>query len=471
MPDDKPAPRFGIYEWFGRRVSDLDQETRKQFREEAKKKSPDLPCIPRAGEDGDTPKCNKRGGVCSMRKHVQNTDGETAETTGPIVTVCPERFKEDDLIFEWAAGEILGTEKPWKVNEVDFLKANPHPKKSEVWGDDSEEETSPQNDERDRGVGRIDGVLVNGQHYLDDEFELQDWCGLEIQAVYFSGDAMSTEYPPIAELPKPHLPFPDGTRRPDYRSSSAKRLLPQLQTKVPSMRRWGTKMAVVVDEAFFYRMAKMNEVNDLSNCDIAWIVVRYVEDDNGVSLRKEGIHMTTLEDAVVGLTAGIPVSKDEFEDRLMRQIIDEHAEVCIDHLRSRISENVDYRKRIDSIIEERYRSRKRPLVTRRSELLDQEEKRKLTPKERRELETVRKKIKESNRKMRPWKNRKEELLDKVRNALRDEKRRLQNKEVEGSKHTIGDELWKRHGNRWIRKDRRLKDKCDRPPPSPDGNEE
>ncbi len=471
MSDETPAPRYGVFEWFGRRVSDLDQETRQQFREEAEKNSPNLPCIPRAGENGETPKCNKSGGVCSMRKYVQDSNEETAEPTGPIVTVCPERFKEDDLIFEWTAGKILDTEGPWKVKEVDFLEENPHPDKSRVWEEDTDGRIDSEESGRDRGVGRIDGVLVDGEHYLDDEFELRDWCGLEIQAVYFSGDAMSGEYSSIADLPRPKLPFPDGTRRPDYRSSSAKRLLPQLQTKVPSMRRWGTKMAVVVDEAFFYQMAKMDNVNDLSNCDIVWIVVGYAENEDGVSLRKEKIHMTTLEDAVVGLTAGIPVSKDEFEDRLMRKIIDDHVESCIRNLQSRIKDNVAYRKRIDTVIEERYKSRKRPLVDQRRNLLDKQEERELTKEEKRELETLRAKIKDFNQAMRPWKQRKEELLKKVRKALAQEKKRLQKKEVEGSKYNIGDKLWRRHGNRWVRKDRQLKEKCDRPAPSSEENEE
>jgi hypothetical protein len=41
------------------------------------------------------------------------------------------------------------------------------------------------------------------------------------------------------------------------------------------LRRWGKKMAVVIDEGFFRALGKMDEVKHASNCDIAWFVVRY----------------------------------------------------------------------------------------------------------------------------------------------------------------------------------------------------
>jgi hypothetical protein len=100
------------------------------------------------------------------------------------------------------------------------------------------------------------------------------WAALEIQAVYFSGATMGAEFHLLRHHEATGVPFPAGHRRPDYRSSGPKRLMPQLQIKVPSLRRWGKKMAVVVDEGFFGALGKMDEVKDVSNCDI---VIRYAQ--------------------------------------------------------------------------------------------------------------------------------------------------------------------------------------------------
>ena len=79
-----------------------------------------------------------------------------------------------------------------------------------------------------------------------------------------------------------HLALDNGTlppastqiRRPDWRSSSAKRLMPQLQVKGPTLRRWHSKIAVAVDMPFFEAIggpsAKIN--HDLDDGDVIWLV-------------------------------------------------------------------------------------------------------------------------------------------------------------------------------------------------------
>ncbi len=116
------------------------------------------------------------------------------------------------------------------------------------------------------------------------------------------------------------LPFPTKSRRPDYRSSGPKRLMPQLQIKVPWLRRWGKKMAVVVDESFFAALGPMDRVEHVSNCDIAWFIVKYRENGVQSKLTRGDVVLTTLERAVEGLTAGIPVSLEEFEQRIMAKL-------------------------------------------------------------------------------------------------------------------------------------------------------
>jgi hypothetical protein len=97
--------------------------------------------------------------------------------------------------------------------------------------------------------------------------------------------------------------------------------MPQLQTKVPSLRRWGKKMAVLVDIDFFQALGKMDDVPYLSNSDIAWFVVRYERRNGLFRLSPHKVQYTTLERAVEGLTAGRPVSLETFESRLRAKVV------------------------------------------------------------------------------------------------------------------------------------------------------
>jgi hypothetical protein len=64
----------------------------------------------------------------------------------------------------------------------------------------------------------------------------------------------------------------------------------------------------------------MDSVIDVSNCDIAWFIVRYDEAGNKASLSRDTVRFTTLERAVEGLTAGIPVSLNVFEKSLRQKL-------------------------------------------------------------------------------------------------------------------------------------------------------
>ncbi len=146
------------------------------------------------------------------------------------------------------------------------------------------------------------------------------WCALEIQAVYFSGEKMRLLFEHIRNFAGSGLPFPDRVRRPDYRSSGPKRLMPQLQIKVPTLRRWGKKMAVVVDAAFFRNLGSMRTVSDLSNADIAWFVASFDETRDPIRLMMGSPYNVTLEGAVEGLTGGQPVSLMEFEAKITEKL-------------------------------------------------------------------------------------------------------------------------------------------------------
>jgi hypothetical protein len=274
-------------------------------------------CIPRSGPDSIIP-CNKKGGVCSLRQYSRDqSSGVTKALSEPlrVSTTCPERFKELSLIYEWVGETILGNQAPIIVREVGFLIRPPVDFAAVSQPDTDTEPVDLDTDqEHHENVGQIDSVLVHP------DLDPIQWCALEIQAVYFSGKALSREYEVIRTTPDGVIPFPVLNRRPDFRSSGPKRLMPQLQIKVPSLRRWGKKMAVVIDRSFFDALGSMEEVPHISNSDIAWFVVNYKEESGSIRMIRDSVHFTTLERAVEGLTAGRPVSLPVFEERIRNKL-------------------------------------------------------------------------------------------------------------------------------------------------------
>ncbi len=241
--------------------------------------------------------CIKNGGICSLRLY-SDSDGTARRVDGPeshLRVTCPYRFHQGGDVFRWVGEALLNSPNPSMVGEVGFLQSDT--------GSD---------------VGRIDMVMA-----AEGPAQSLDWCALEIQAVYFSGDEMGADFRQIQGHNELGFPFPAGRRRPDYRSSGPKRLMPQLQIKVPTLRRWGKKMAVVVDRPFYDAIGDMAEIPHVSNGDIVWFVVRLEEDAQTGTHRlvRDSIHVTTLERATEGLTGGNPVSKEEFETRIRAKLL------------------------------------------------------------------------------------------------------------------------------------------------------
>lgn len=201
-------------------------------------------------------------------------------------------------MIEWVGETLLGTNSPVVISELPFLMA------------DSETEA-----EEGDPVGKIDKVLVNT------EGSTLQWCALEMQAVYFSGKSMENDFKIMRTWPGPGTPFPPVQRRPDFRSSGPKRLMPQLQIKVPTISRWGKKMAVVVDKAFWESLSHIREVKDVSNAEIIWFVLCFADSAVGrFSLQRHEVHFTTLSHAVEGLTGGTPMSLQSFENEIRERM-------------------------------------------------------------------------------------------------------------------------------------------------------
>lgn len=288
----KPTLRYGIGELYGHDFARLPPD-RVRALANATFKSQQCPFR------GGGFLCNKKGGVCSLRQFTKRDEVVVPVAGASPVATCPNRFYDSQRALTWAGEILLGTKSPIVLTELPFLKA------------------ATDNNTTDLStVGKIDMVLV------DPDTKILRWCALEIQAVYFSGAAMSKDFNLMKKWKSEGIPFPQGFRHPDFRSSGPKRLMPQLQIKVPTISRWGKKMAVVVDLPFWESLGSIAEVDHVSNCDIAWFVMKYRYDGTRFRLEPAGLHLTTLDRAVEGLTGGKPTSLSEFETTLRAKLPD-----------------------------------------------------------------------------------------------------------------------------------------------------
>lgn len=164
----------------------------------------------------------------------------------PVVT-CPIRFREDWRITDDAASFFFKDGTNWSsLTEVRLY------------------------DFQGKSAGNIDVVLVA----YDDNGKVVDFGSLEVQAVYILGNVRE----PFAYFMKD--PEKRGTMdwtkepnypRPDFLSSSRKRLAPQLLFKGGILHNWKKKMAVALDKSFFSTLPKLKRVPK-SKADIAWFV-------------------------------------------------------------------------------------------------------------------------------------------------------------------------------------------------------
>jgi len=215
-----------IAEIFGHAVEDLSTEAHEARRQRL---------CPFRGN-----KCTKSSkadpiGVCSL------TNEEHATLT------CPVRFIEGNKIFVDAARIAFGEQTRFAiVPEVRILRI--------------ENEGG-----RKRKIGKVDYLLAK----LENGDEVKDFAALEVQATYFSGRSIR---PPMRHFIE-HGTLPVGSeRRPDYRSSAQKRLIPQLSLKVPVFRRWGKKFFVVVDTLFLDALPHFESTSP-ANSEVTWLAI------------------------------------------------------------------------------------------------------------------------------------------------------------------------------------------------------
>ena len=288
--DAGPAVRYTIGEWFGRPAAGAGAAEMMRLAGMALGSEPPPEC------PFDKPRpCRKKGGVCSLRPCARGGGGRAVPAGEEVCAVCPRRLYEDDLIVHWVGEVVLGTPNPLQVREVDFLRTKDG-----------------------KAAGRIDMVLCDPLT-LGSAGGLR-WCTVETQAVYFSGGSMEDEFQRIRDAGGAFVPFPSEPRRPDFRSSGAKRLQPQLNAKCPTLARWGKKTAVVVDRPFFDSLSPMTRALDNDDAEVIWFVVRYMPQGDRYTLAKDEVVPVTLDMARCGLQNADPISKQDFESALKEKL-------------------------------------------------------------------------------------------------------------------------------------------------------
>ncbi|MFA7230749.1 MAG: NotI family restriction endonuclease [Victivallaceae bacterium] len=239
-------------------------------------------------------KANNPLGVCSV-----------FHNGSPAIT-CPIRFREDWLISDDAASFFFRDGTKWSsLTEVRL------------------------NDANGKSAGNIDLVLVA----YDDDGKVLDFGALEIQAVYISGNVRDPfEYymkDPKARAQMNWFGQPNYPR-PDYLSSSRKRLAPQLLFKGGILHSWHRKSAVAINKSFFDTLPRLTKVSK-KKADIAWLIYDLeLTAENGqdrYKLTKVDEVFTEFEPALLSITTPVPGQVDDFM-KLLQERLDEQLETA-----------------------------------------------------------------------------------------------------------------------------------------------
>jgi len=258
-------------------------QTAKAKRYRDKKLCPFNNKVPNCTKD----KANDPLGVCSV-----------FHCNHPVIT-CPSRFREDWLIIENAAKFAFSEKTKWtSLSEIKLL------------------------DNNGQSAGNIDFVIVA----YNEKGQLIDFVSLEVQGVYISGNLRN---PFDSYLNKPSQEFnwssSYNSPKPDYLSSSRKRLIPQMLYKGGIFHTWRKKQTVALQKSFFETLPKLPTVTK-EKADIAWFLYDLILDNttNQYNLTLVETVYTEFEAALFRITTPEPGKVEDFitilQDKLDEQL-------------------------------------------------------------------------------------------------------------------------------------------------------
>ncbi|MBQ6472557.1 MAG: hypothetical protein IJJ33_11275 [Victivallales bacterium] len=171
-------------------------------------------------------------GVCSVNQ------GDTK------VITCPARFREDWMILQNAADFVWEKGTQWSsLPEIKLVDAD------------------------GQSAGNIDYVIVS----YDAAGSIVDFASVEVQGVYISGN-LRNPFQQYMDNPQVNFHW-HGVNypRPDYLSSSRKRLIPQMMYKGGIFKAWGKKQCVAIQKSFFDTLPELPQTTK-EQADIAWFL-------------------------------------------------------------------------------------------------------------------------------------------------------------------------------------------------------
>ncbi len=222
-------------------------------------------------------------GVCSLNHK------------GAPVVICPIRFREDWIIISDVAEFIFTGKTSWThVGEV-RLK-----------------------DKHGKSAGNIDYVLVS----YDSKGRVLDFGSLEVQSVYISGN-LTGPFTAYLEKPKATFVWEHAFKypKPDYLSSSRKRLIPQIIAKGSILKQWNKKQAVALQTAFYNTLPPLPEC-DKTQADFAFFLYDLVPDEKTetLSLKLQRVVYTMFTDALEQIAKFEAGPLNDFTDLLQKKL-------------------------------------------------------------------------------------------------------------------------------------------------------
>jgi len=206
-------------------------------------------------------------GVCSI-----------FEANSPAI-ICPIRFREHWRVAEDAASFFFPKGTKWtSLTEVRL------------------------NDAKDDSAGNIDLVLVS----YNKSGKITDFGAVEIQGVYITGN-IRNPFEKYMASPNDNADFDWSNKpnypKPDYLSSSRKRLAPQLLYKGSILNKWGKKLAVALNNGFYNTLPELQEI-DPTTADMAWLIYDLKHDnsrDKYKLVKSKAVH-TSFESTLAKIT-------------------------------------------------------------------------------------------------------------------------------------------------------------------------
>ncbi len=247
--------------------------------------------------------------LCPFNNRVPNCTKDKADNPLGVCSVfnneeaiitCPIRFREDWLIIDNAAKFAFNENVKWtSISEIKLL------------------------DKNGQSAGNIDFVIIS----YNDKGQLIDFASLEVQGVYISGN-LRNPFESYLEEPTPSFDWSKyyNYPKPDYLSSSRKRLIPQMLYKGGIFKTWNKKQTVALQKSFFDTLPNLPTCKK-EKADIAWFLYDLVLDE-----KTQQFNLTLLDTVYT-----------EFEPALLKVITPEPGDITtfIDVLQERLDERLD----------------------------------------------------------------------------------------------------------------------------------